>query len=861
MLKIGWRSIAAEAVTFAVLAVLIVDRVPLSANALLDVAIAMHTEEPGARMLHVFSGVQGRPTETCDTFEARHAGVVAAIQAEASTAGDAGWLSGTLTTLGAIDERVRGLFLTRPDESCWKEFADYAYFQGGFPADARYIWAIGRLGLSTAHVALALIVGAWAGLLCLFLIARRLSGSSLVGLATVSLNAAIWRWWDFPVGNSLFVLNCFVPLYLAMRLATPPQEGRLTGAKLIAAEIALIACFVPSAFLQGFFSPFTHRVNGTLAIIAILTVGLLQMNRRVLARGAAVLIAVTLLNVPFYRDVNGLYAQLTTQNLAANGGFIEGQMAQSLYERPTYLGLPNGDYGFTWMHAIDPYLYYTAPHLVIHQAFRYFGSTILGDVLLTHPLTLASAVYRRVFIQIGYHHEMYFWWYRPTGTSAQIKYGAVAAAFVAFVVTCAWSLARGHRWSVLWPLALFIGWHTFGVNTIMTIVHTHEKYVFSGVLLLLTLAPAMAVFVFRDTRRERREPRPAPAVLRQLRDWWPYRPRITAAAAAAAVLALSPVLVAEARKEIDVFWLWFPLHAVTHPDPIFDRELWRSPQELRSRVDRLQLKGESEPGATEMYAAWLFWVYNNQNAINRRGPARHDAAMQERLKTEAQSLMEDAYRAALKAAPDNPNFASYALMINVPEWPEIFRRAITGWPRHHHAPYMAYHMIFQGKTSSPEERTRFIQVYEDGVGRTLASSAADRPGYQFRPRAARLSPDAAAAAKATVIRGEISLQTGESLLLDPIAVRGAPKMRVGLYVYVPQGQVQTMAVDAAGNVIASCSQFTSSHFDAQHYRYVECAAIDRIESLHLRITAAQPTRLVIRDYYPLFSVVRTAPLN
>jgi hypothetical protein len=67
-----------------------------------------------------------------------------------------------------------------------------------------------------------------------------------------------------------------------------------------------------------------------------------------------------------------------------------------------------------------------------------------------------------------------------------------------------------------------------------------------------------------------------------------------------------------------------------------------------------------------------------------------------------------------------------------------------------------------------------------------------------------------------------------------------------------------MAVDAAGAVIASCSQFTSSYLDALHYRYVECAAVDRIESLRLRLTALQPTRLVIRDYYPMFSIVRTA---
>ncbi len=525
----AWRTPAAAAVVGIILAVVIVERVPLTARSLLDTAIAMHTEEPGALMLHVYSGVQGRPTETCDTFAARHASVIEQIRLEASHASQ-GVLAGPIATVRIFDRRMRELFLTRPDESCWKEFEDYAYFQSGFPADARYIWTFARLGLSTVHVAFALIVGAWAGLVCLFLIARRLSGSSLVGLATVILNAAVWEWWRFPVGNYLFVLNCFVPMFVAMRLATPPADGGLSGGRLLALEVALIAAFVPHAFLQGFVFPFTHRVNGTLAVIVILAVGLLRLDKRVIARGAVILIAVALLNAPFYRSVNGLYGQLTTQNLAANGGFIEGQMAMSFFERPTYLGLPNGDYAFTWMHAIDPFLYYTAPHLIVHQAFRYFGQTMMGDVLLSHPLTIASAIYRPVVIQTVYHHELYFWWYRPVDLAATVRYWAMVCAFGSFAAACAWSISRSHRWSLLWPVAAFIGWHAFGVNTILTVVHTHEKYIFSGALLLLTLAPAITMFLIRDTLRERRIATPRPMVMVWLRSRWPFGVRATAGA-------------------------------------------------------------------------------------------------------------------------------------------------------------------------------------------------------------------------------------------------------------------------------------------------------------------------------------------
>jgi hypothetical protein len=56
-------------VVAAVLALVIVARLPLTGATVLDSAARLHTrQQPAGQMLHVFSAVQGRPTETCSTF-------------------------------------------------------------------------------------------------------------------------------------------------------------------------------------------------------------------------------------------------------------------------------------------------------------------------------------------------------------------------------------------------------------------------------------------------------------------------------------------------------------------------------------------------------------------------------------------------------------------------------------------------------------------------------------------------------------------------------------------------------------------------------------------------------------------------
>ena len=84
----------------------------------------------------------------------------------------------------------------------------------------------------------------------------------------------------------------------------------------------------------------------------------------------------------------------------------------------------------------------------------------------------------------------------------------------------------------------------------------------------------------------------------------------------------------------------------------------------------------------------------------------------------------------------------------------------------------------------------------------------------------------------------------------------APKLRVGLFVKVAQGQVQGSATAGDGGDASGCSQFTAAPGDPLHYRYVDCARLDGLSSVRIRLAAIVPTVVVVRDYYPLFSIIR-----
>jgi hypothetical protein len=824
-------------------------RLPFTADDLLARSLELQTPQGGPES-HVYAAIQGHPTETCAAFGALEPPVLAAIGADAAAikARTASEPSRIAQLVRGYSRDIRRLFLTPPVEaSCWKEDTNSAYFQSRFPIDSPYMWMFRRLNVSTIHVALALIVGAWLGMVCLFLAARRLTGSAAGGILTVALSQYVWDRWALPGGTHYFVFNAFVPVYAGQLLcASRPIVAARHWAVRASVEGVVIGLIALHSLLQIFAYPVAHRLNAAVIVGVVGGVGLLLRDQRVILRAVALAVALYIVTQPYYRETRRLFAQLTTVNLAAGEEYTAVMGAIGMFERPTYLGLPSGDYAFTWVRAMDAYLFYNAPHLAVHQSFNPSGRTLLYETIFRHPLTLIEAGWKRVLIQTVYHRHLNAFWYYKHDASASRRNAAFLTAVAVFGLVCAFSIAYPSSWPLLWPPAALIAWQLFGVDTLFTFIHVHTNYVFSGLFLLLTLAPAMAVCAWR----QREEPRAAAvrawvhAASHSLR-----RPRV--AVLASAVLALGAIYgVREVRKEITAFWLWYPVH-VGADETTVGQEAWRSPSQLAETARALQALGHDPPGAVEIHAAWVFWVYIFQNGLYLRGPAAHNPALQAQYKAEADAYMHAFYREALDKAPADPHIGSYALMMNEPDWPAIFRKSLGAAPDHHHAAYMVYNLIRLG--APPAEVRDLIRIYETDIERMFVATASSRPGYVRRPAIAGVSTRGVAGGS------QVRLRSGQTVSLPAIALEGAPKLRVGLYVDVRVGAVRISAVSDAARAHAAvrCSSADVSSQTIEHYWYVDCGALEGADAIRLTVTALDTdATVVLRDYYPMFSVVR-----
>ncbi len=852
-----WRTIDRSAWTAAISCVLTLflalQRLPFTADELLARSVDLQ-EQQGGPGSHVYAALQGRPTELCDAFGARLPPVISGLRTSLTTikASTPSEIARMSRLMSVYTHDIRALYFSPPpDASCWKEDRNAAYFQAGFPIDTPFIWIMRRLGGSTIDVTLVLMVGSWIGLICLFLSARRLTGSAIGGLATVALGLFAWDAWEISGGTWFFVFNAFVPMYAGQLLCAPePLVASRRPAVRWAAEGLLIAAVAFHSLLQIFVYPFTHRMNASVILAVIVACGVLLRNRRILARAVVLAVALWAVMQPYYRDSKTLHAQLTNFNLAAGDAFTTAMIAMGLYERPTYLGLPNGDYAFTWIQNMDPYLLYTAPNLVVHQSLDHSGRALVSETVWRHPLTLIEAIWKRVMIQTVYHRELNPFWYYKHDRSAVVRGAVALTAMAMFAAVVVASLALPATWPLLWPPAALVGWHLLGVNTLLTMVHLHVNYVFSGLFMLLALTPAMAVGVFRH--RASLHARPVAALRNAAGAMTPAVRWSTAAALAVIVAAALVYGVRESRKEVTAFWLWYAIHFGADYGPIGE-EAWRSPAQLAAAVRKLEALGHEPPGAVEMYGTWVFWVYNYQNRLYKRGPATKDPALQARFQSEAESYIHAFYQQALQKAPDNPHFGSYALMLNEPGWPTIFRRALAAAPTHDHAGYMAYHLI--GQEGERDKLLQVIGVFESQTAQLLEDTAANRPGYVRLPAITGL-PVAADPA------GElIRPVAGSPASLPPVLLRGAPKLRLAAFLDVRSGAIQVSAVtDAAhANAPVSCTPVNVSSQTIQHYWYVDCDHLDGVEAIHLSIAATAPdTSVVVRDYYPMFSIIRSS---
>jgi hypothetical protein len=66
--------------------------------------------------------------------------------------------------------------------------------------------------------------------------------------------------------------------------------------------------------------------------------------------------------------------------------------------------------------------------------------------------------------------------------------------------------------------------------------------------------------------------------------------------------------------------------------------------------------------------------------------------------------------------------------------------------------------------------------------------------------------------------------------------------------------------DSGQTARARCTQFEAVPDNYEHYRYLDCDGLQDVQSVRVVVTAAgDEAAIIIRDYYPMFSIVRLPP--
>jgi hypothetical protein len=155
-----------------------------------------------------------------------------------------------------------------------------------------------------------------------------------------------------------------------------------------------------------------------------------------------------------------------------------------------------------------------------------------------------------------------------------------------------------------------------------------------------------------------------------------------------------------------------------------------------------------------------------------------------------------------------------------------------------------------------ESVLRIIRIYETQTARLLEATAANRPGYVRLPTITGAPVEADPA-------GELfQLSSGGSpAVLPAIPLRGAPKLRLSVYLEVRKGGIRVTARPDAAHASAAlhCSTIDLSSQTIEHYWHVDCDGLSGVEAIQLSVAAAgKDATVVVRDYYPMFTTVRVA---
>jgi len=778
--------------------------------------------------LFAYSQMHRRPFERCTGAAATHARVLDEVAADLPAI-EAGSRFEVIRLARAVRRynQATQTFYASPCSSEWQQYFYDAYYQSAFLKVAPVIWVLDVPHRSEIYVVVALIAGSWVGVFALFWIVRHLTGSALAGFASLGLLWAALTQLPLPgqyVDFRLNLLNTFALAAAGVFMCDRPDAG--TWARRLTIDLAAGLTFAVFALLLLFTRLSPSRMDATVVLVCVLAVAVIRRSPGILRRVVLAGVLMTVVQWPYNAYAKTLLAPVSAVNTANADEYKMLNAVNFLTERPGHFGNFILDYNFAWAGDGDYYLRQLSPIQNFFHGYPEWGSRYMWETAVHHPTEFPSAWWRRFLVQFVYHDQMSFGIYggHPRAGAAVVWIMIPLALFVV--------ISGGRALAASWPVLGLLWWELFGLHTLLGMMHTHPLYLQKGVALLWCLAPLVAVLAARR----------AMAIGTTYREW--RRPpwlRGRAAAAAGLAVALAAGVAARGYlKEVHAMRVWRAVHVGT-----FVKDAARPPDDILREVESIRALGGDAAGTVTMYGAWAMFGYLERFENYRKLGVQvsRDYVRQREL---------EYYRRGLAEGPGNPHFYEYANYFQVPDWPEVFKRALARWPEHSYAAMMTFQLANSPTHVSTGEQRHYFEAYDAAVRRQLRDGIRFRKGFQETP-----AIQASGHPERTTDGQLITLLPGETAKVGVFQTFGTDSLAIGLFLDVKAGDVTATldgqptakTVDAAGPLAPSTNyRYRSWHFTGLHGD----PATARSATSALVFTAGtKGARFLVRDLYPL----------
>jgi len=812
----------------------------------------------------------GRPMEKCDTFIEDRNEILSRLDRNLNEIQNR-WLGETkefrtpftkilpylwkiqaTLTAYALAEKELGEFFDSPCEGSWEYNSNTVLLFQHISYETPYLWLFEVFGIAHFYAELFVMFIFLLGIVCLFLIVRRISSSNLIGLISFAVLFFLIpkTTYSNPVGQDGSFIIILPLIYLTQIMAS--SRIRLLNEKFgilsIFLEVGMAVSFLIFSFTTFMVYPSLHRAIPYIMLFSLLLIGIKKRNRRIFLRSAILGTAFFLSFLPYKNFLSERFKPVSNSNYVMNEPYIKEGIFIGLYERPTYYCIPFGDISlFAFPHKYDPLLATVNPDFTIHQSFQATGEYFFKDLILKRPHIYLEALWKRIFDNLYFHRELTTKFYPLHGFSWWYLYWWVSVLILFLVFIHLLFVRTG--WASCFPVLMAFFWEYFGLHTVFYYPHINESYFIGGIFLSFYLCPGFIAFLIsagKDRFSLRLDTLRAKAVRfrSKLKKSRLYE-KLILAGALVFLVYLTSYFYREIKKEYHAFNIIYPIMQGFTKSP-----KGHTPDEIVKNIESIREAEHNSPGIVDMFGAGAFI---SENTL-RFSPYVPESFRIKGLDKEMipvyfsinKNLSQQYYRQALIEAPENPYLYFNAYIYRIPEWPDVYRKAVNRFPDFALRPFMLHKLIENPEVShlTDHEKKYYTGLYVRSIGDLFKRTARFRPGFQRIPEVA---PGQKVQNEETKEGLQLTLSAHQKATLMPVEIYRSPEVIIGLYAKFLEGDCN-IEINFESTVLKK--EFGDQQSGS--YRFYKCSSpLDAEKGIITLRAGSNGAKLIIRDLYPM----------